>query len=163
MNIRLCLLCIDGMMPAGVDPIFGPVYRACPHCHTRCLDCDGTALFPAIRDYTLDAVLNVLYQLGHQVQLCNRCTGINTLRPPQHADTINRAENLLRHLVDDYYAHAQTYMTAPDNPVTDKALTRARMTAIADIGDKLATALGIAGPDWDLIREIANPDPWSDR
>ena len=32
-----CVYCIDGFTPAGIDPIFGPVYRACHLCTHACL------------------------------------------------------------------------------------------------------------------------------
>jgi hypothetical protein len=81
MIVRACFLCVDGMMPTGVDPIFGPVYRACPDCCTTCRACDGKAVFPAIRGYTIDVLLNALYQLGYEVDLCEVCVGITSLHP----------------------------------------------------------------------------------
>jgi hypothetical protein len=50
----------------------------------------------------------------------------------------------------------------PANPVIDRALIRARLTAIAEIGDRLAGALAIAAPDWELMRDLAKTDPWAE-
>jgi hypothetical protein len=173
MRVYACLLCIDGMMPAGIDPIFGPVYRACPNCHTACLGCDGLGTFPAIRDYTLDAVFNVLYQFNCDVHLCDRCTGITIVWTPpaftvstqdddpwrddDRADTIHRVENVLRDLVDNYYGGCKRYEGVASDAL--RAFYCAQFGTLAEIGTKLADALGIAAPNWEAIRDLATEHP----
>ncbi|MEH1124444.1 hypothetical protein [Micromonospora sp. CPCC 206061] len=81
MKVRACFLCVDGMMPTGIHPIFGPVYRACPDCCTTCRSCDGTAVFPASAGYVIEILIDALYNLGYSTELCGRCAGIIGLLP----------------------------------------------------------------------------------
>ncbi|MFC0528205.1 hypothetical protein [Phytohabitans kaempferiae] len=185
MNLHRCLLCVDGMMPAGIHPVFGPVYRICPCCHTLCLSCDGRAVFPASGGYASELLFTALYTLGYDTDCCRACLGITNLWPPDtdlatvpqlpditvyipthrqpstqdnDADTIHRAEKVLRTIADRYYADCQTYA---HSYVNNRTVIRARMNATAAIGDMLADALGIAAPDWEAMRELAtdHPDP----
>ncbi len=75
-----CVYCIDGFTPVGIDPIFGPVYRACHLCTHTCVECCGMALFPAMHDY-FAYLVDALYQLGYEVDLCRSCLGITALYP----------------------------------------------------------------------------------
>ena len=77
-----CVYCIDGLTPAGIDPIFGPVYRACPLCTYACPDCTGQAVFPAMSGY-FAYLVDALYQLGYEVDLCRTCLGITALYPTE--------------------------------------------------------------------------------
>jgi hypothetical protein len=75
-----CVYCIDGLTPAGIDPIFGPVYRACHLCTYPCADCASAAIFPAMHGY-FTYLVDALYQLGYEVDLCRSCLGITALYP----------------------------------------------------------------------------------
>jgi hypothetical protein len=75
-----CALCIDGFMPAGIDPIFGPAYRACFICTYTCAGCAGMAIFPAMHGY-LAYLIDALYHLGYEVDLCRCCLGITAVYP----------------------------------------------------------------------------------
>jgi hypothetical protein len=70
-----CLMCIDGLCPAGTDPVLGPVYQACHACGIPCLDCQGSALFPG--HYEFFALLaDSLWALGFDINHCRECLGI---------------------------------------------------------------------------------------
>jgi hypothetical protein len=190
-----CLLCIDGMMPAGIDPVYGPVYRDCPYCHPPCLECDGRALFPAIGGYPLELLIDALDALGFQSDVCRYCFGITSMWPTQtatptaphlsnalgitisppstsdnersedDADTIHRVENVLRELADNYYAIRKKYEEiAAFGDATDalRAFYCAEFATLAEIGNQLADALGIAAPNWEAMGDLAKTDLWAD-
>lgn len=178
MRVHACLLCIAGMMPAGIDPVFGPVYQVCPHCHTTCLDCDGAAMFAAISDQALVSVCTAIYQLGHDILFCARCTGILGVEPlplwPTHnptvsmpdndrrddqGDTIHRVENVLRTLADSYYNACRHYAAAPQPDCPERLYWRTKLITLEQLGDQLADALHIAAPDWETIRDLATAHP----
>ena len=171
MNPHTCLLCIDGMMPAGIDPIFGPVYRVCPCCHIPCLDCNGEGTFPAAGGYALQLLGTALYALGYKTDICRACFGNTNLWSDDHHatedndDTIHRVEKVLRDLADAYYATRKQYeeITASGDATDSlRAFYCAEFATFAEIGNQIADALGIAAPDWEAMRDLAKPDPWTD-
>ncbi len=70
-----CLLCIDGVMPAGTRLILGPVYKVCAACMPTCPLCAGAADFPA--DFAcLHCLCDHLTTFGLTPVLCAHCTGV---------------------------------------------------------------------------------------
>ena len=168
MNPHTCLLCIDGMMPAGIDPNYGPVYRDCPCCHTPCLDCNGEGTFPAAGSYALQLLGTALYALGYKTDICRACFGNTNLWSDDHDatenndDTIHRVEEVMRAVADLYWRTCQSYQAAPQPDSPERVYLRGQLVVLAEIGTQIAEALRIAVPDWEYIRENVHPDPWAD-
>jgi hypothetical protein len=79
-NIDDCLLCIDALIPAGIHPVFGPVYRICPACYLPCAGCGGDGIWPA--DLAcFDYLNNALHGLGFRIVLCGQCEGVLDIHP----------------------------------------------------------------------------------
>jgi hypothetical protein len=82
-----CALCIDGVMPAGVRDILGPVIKPCPTCVFTCDRCQGAGVFPATQ-HCLDCFIGDL-AIDHALTpvICPACEGVLSLipfqRPPQ--------------------------------------------------------------------------------
>ncbi len=74
-DTRACLFCIDGLMPAGTDPVFGQTYRRCPNCIDTCPDCEGVGFYPAQMRY-FESLVDALYALGFEIDLCRQCLGV---------------------------------------------------------------------------------------
>ncbi len=77
-DIRACLLCIDGLMPAGTDAVFGQIYRQCPSCIGTCALCEGAGCYPA-EMRCFEFLVDALDALGYEVDLCRGCCGITDL------------------------------------------------------------------------------------
>jgi hypothetical protein len=76
-----CALCIDGVMPAGVRDVLGPVVKPCPTCVFTCGRCDGAGVFPATQ-HCLDCfVADLADQHGLAPVLCAGCQGVIALVP----------------------------------------------------------------------------------
>lgn len=74
-----CWYCLNGLAPAGIHPILGPVYRDCPACVYPC-DCDGDGLYSA--DFTcLNCLAGHLATKGLSPRLCGTCLGVVDLVP----------------------------------------------------------------------------------
>jgi hypothetical protein len=76
-----CALCIEGIMPAGVRDILGPVVTPCPNCSVTCDRCNGTAVYPAgyrcLHCFTAD----LAEDHGLVPVLCLGCEGVLALIP----------------------------------------------------------------------------------
>ncbi len=77
-DTRACLFCIDGLMPAGTDAVFGQTYRRCPNCLGTCRACDGVGFYPAERR-CFEFLIDALYALGFEIDLCRHCLGVTDL------------------------------------------------------------------------------------
>jgi hypothetical protein len=73
-----CLLCIDGLMPAGTDPVFGQTYQQCPRCLGICPCCQGAGFYPAHMQF-FEFLIDALYALGYEVDQCRDCRGVTDL------------------------------------------------------------------------------------
>jgi hypothetical protein len=77
----------------------------------------------------------------------------NQLRHHQHRT--HAVENLLQQLVDDYYHGAHLYHALTPNDSGLRVFWRIRLAVLADIGTKLAAAIGCAEPDWETLNNLA--------
>jgi hypothetical protein len=75
-----CSLCIDCMVPAGIHPVFGAVYRACPACCTGCGACGASAVYPA-ESYVFEQIVTALDAVGFDTNLCHQCLGVIGVHP----------------------------------------------------------------------------------
>jgi hypothetical protein len=76
-----CALCVDGVMPAGVRDVLGPVVKPCPTCVFTCGQCRGAGVFPATQ-HCLDCFrADLALDHGLAPVLCAVCTGVVALVP----------------------------------------------------------------------------------
>ncbi|GAA2475831.1 hypothetical protein [Winogradskya humida] len=74
-----CHWCIDGMTPAGISPILGPVLRLCPT-KKWCEECDDSSVFLTDQE-TLDDRINELLSDGYAAIWCSNCNGVTAVVP----------------------------------------------------------------------------------
>lgn len=75
-----CPFCIDGLQPAGIHPILGPVFLACMVCQGICPVCEGDGLIPA-DETCIGCFTYRLHIQGLAAWRCERCFGICDLIP----------------------------------------------------------------------------------
>lgn len=90
MNLRTadtCPYCIDGIAPAGIHPILGPIYVRCFSCISTailriCTGCNDEAIFPAT-PRCLHCLDEHLATRGLTAAFCHDCLGIVAILPRQ--------------------------------------------------------------------------------
>jgi hypothetical protein len=76
-----CWYCLDGLIPAGIHTIIGPVYANCPFCTPTCVDCDGAGLYPADFDCLACMANHLIVTYRLVIVLCPGCFGVTDLVP----------------------------------------------------------------------------------
>jgi hypothetical protein len=73
-----CLWCVDGHVPAGIDPVLGPVFADCAICVELCTTCYGIGRTVALVGY-FEMLCEALWHLGLEVNLCRECLGVTSI------------------------------------------------------------------------------------
>lgn len=76
----------------------------------------------------------------------------------QQDQPVTPAERVLYDLADDYFNGCQHYHAAPQPDSPLRVFWRIRLIVLAEIGERLAAALDVAAPDWQALKELAQPE-----
>lgn len=85
---QLCGSCIDGLQPAGLHDLLGPVLAGCRDCYGICPICDGEGLFPA-DETCIGCYADTLASRGLVADRCPNCFGIRDLIPISNPSEVN--------------------------------------------------------------------------